>query len=720
MKHYHRLIIFLTSITSLLLSGYFSFLLAVAYVPLPPHVAPPPSLWIEDAHGKALAAFVSENDEWYFPLKEKEISPYLYQAIVAIEDRRFYGHSGVDWLGVAAALWQDVKALKIVRGASTLTMQVEHLRHPKSRTFKSKWIEAIRAYQLEKKMSKKEILLEYLNRCPMGGNLMGVGAASWRYFDLSCRDLSLNQAALLAGLPQSPNRYRPDLFPERAFKRRNHVLLKMWNQKMISEKEYQRALSEPVQAVWHSLPHAAHDSALPFLLTLKEWFRQGKITTTLDSNFQEQLTLTAREVFNQVHSPDINTLAIVLLNTQTAECLASISLTKEKNVLDLSRRSYSTGSTLKPFIYAASFEMGLCTPSTLLKDQPIAWTGYTPQNYDEMFRGPITAGEALRESRNIPAMMLLSKVGIPRVLGILEGAGFKKLSQAPEKYGLSLAIGGAEASILEMAEAYATLGRGGFHVPVKFIHTSKESKNDVTPPTPLTLRGETLPFFLIPQGLENLEGSRRGYKRDLFALEKKSILSSKACWQVLNVLSDSKRTERICPEAALFHPAWKTGTSSDHKDAWCAVVTPQFTLVVWLGNTSGKGSHELVGQTLAAPLALRLLNNLHPKIQEWPSVPDEKTKSLELEKGERSLVIASIAHNQEFYIDDHASLAHQKITLKSNGGEPHSWRWWFVDGTFIGKAHSEESLFWTPRVGFHDIRVNDESGACSKVSIQVQ
>ncbi len=729
----HSFKIFILGIISVFSFICISFSIAVYSWSYPPTPKPPPSLWIEDREGKPLGAFVSEKNEWYFPLKEEEISPYLFKAIVAVEDHRFYQHHGVDWIGVAAALWQDFKAMKIIRGASTLTMQVEHLRYPKPRTFSSKLIESIRAYQLERKMSKNEILTEYLNRCPLGGNLIGVGAASWRYFGISCRNLSLSQAALLAGLPQSPNRYRPDRFIERALKRRNHVLFRMLSEKMISEQDYARAIEEPIQATWQALPQEKKSGILPILLTLKEKFQQGKFKTSLDKDIQEQLTLIAKQEFEKLKSSQINALSLVLLNTQTSECLASINLCDDANNLDLSNRYYSTGSTLKPFIYAAAFEAGICTPTTILKDLPLSWEGYTPSNFDHTFRGFMCAAEALAQSRNIPAMILLSKIGIARVVGILQSLGFKRLEQFPDRYGLSLAIGGAEASPIELAEAFATLGRGGIHLPVTYIplltsntDTATQNVNPVDKSVSFTDAGDTRrgapsrATFSEHVGADEWQDPPL-FKGPHFYSHHQNILSQKACWQVLNALSDPKRTYAVCPEAIPFNPAWKTGTSSAHKDAWCVAVTHEYTLVTWLGNSLGKGSHELVGQTLAAPLTLKLLSCLKPKNKPWPQIQDEGlAKSIELEKDISKLTISSISSNQKFFLDAPSFQKNQKLPLQSIGGSPHSWRWWFVNGLLIGKTRPEKALFWIPQPGLHEIYVTDETGASAKVNIHVE
>ena len=244
--------------------AWLSFVCAVAWWPYPAGIdnAPTSATFIEDRNGVSLAALVAADDQWRIPLTHEQISPHLLDAIVAVEDSRFFEHHGVDWRSAAMAAWQDVKAFHIRRGASTLTMQVQRLRDPRPRTFFNKFEQAVRAAQIEKKQTKRQVLVEYLNRAPFGGNLVGAGAASWRYFGRPCSQLSLGEAAMLAGLPQSPNRLRPDRFPDKALARRNHVLDRMRDMGAIDQKQHDEACAEPIAAMWRPLPQH-RDANLP-------------------------------------------------------------------------------------------------------------------------------------------------------------------------------------------------------------------------------------------------------------------------------------------------------------------------------------------------------------------------------------------------------------------------------------------------------------------------
>jgi penicillin-binding protein 1C len=252
------------------------FLGAVAWWPYPVGVdtSHTSSTFVEDRSSVPLAALAAHDGQWRLQLRDEQINPHLLDAIVAVEDSRFYAHAGVDWRSVAMAAWEDLRGLRIRRGASTLTMQVQRLRDPKPRTFFNKFEQAVRAAQMEKVAGKREILVEYVNRAPFGGNLVGAGAASWRYFGRSCSQLSLGEAALLAGLPQSPNRLRPDRYPQRAMNRRNHVLDRMLALGMIDQKQHDEGCREAVGATWRALPQdrdnpaPSADGAMPTLAWL--------------------------------------------------------------------------------------------------------------------------------------------------------------------------------------------------------------------------------------------------------------------------------------------------------------------------------------------------------------------------------------------------------------------------------------------------------------------
>jgi penicillin-binding protein 1C len=670
---------------ALCMIGFFA---AVRFWTYPPGELCPPtaSTWITDRIGTPIAAFVGPDGNWCQPLPGDQMNPHLIDAIVAVEDQRFYQHGGVDWQSAASAAWQDLIALRYRRGASTLTMQLEHLRKPASRSLITKLVQAIRADQIERQISKRDIVIEYLNRAPFGGNLNGVEAASLRYFGRHCADLSLGQAALLAGIPQSPARLRPDRFPQAALARRDHVLERMLACGMITENQRKEASAELIDAGWKNLPQDTPEEIglLPTLARLAHESPGQLIHTTIDMDLQRRATAAVEDQLNVLSPSHVSAAAAVVLDISTGQCLTAISRAIDRPDdavdLDLTIRPRSSGSTLKPFIYAAAFDAGICTPQTILNDSPVAWAGYEPGNYDRQFNGPMPAAEALSQSRNAPALVVLSKVRVERAVEVMRGCGLATLAKTPERYGLSLAIGGAEVTPMELAEAYATLARGGVHC------TSTLAAEAVSP---------------VKTG---------------------NILRAWSCLQALRCIGDLDRTRRVYSSAVDLSPAWKTGTSSGHRDAWCAAVTPRRTVVVWLGNADGSGSDALIGQDAASPLALRILtmadrvpgNGFAPPPGFLASVSPKKIAT---ESGE--LTILSPVDRQKIVNDPTLPANQQRVALRAKISAGDDQIWWFVDGNRIGSCHAGEVLWWDPAVGPHEIRVTNAQGNAAIVKVTV-
>lgn len=661
--------------------GVTGFFAAVRWWPYPDELrgAPAPSTLVLDRTGEPLATFAAPDGQWRTPLAEREINPHLLDAVIAVEDARFFEHAGVDWRAGLAAAWQNISSLRIRRGASTLTMQLHRLRDPRPRSLWAKVEQAIRAKQIERDTPKREILVEYLNRAPFGGNLVGAGAASWRYFGKPCANLSLGECALLAGLPQSPNRYRPDRFVERATRRRDVVLGRMLASGTITPAEHNEARAEPVRASWHVLPQDLHDDgSLPSLLTLtaSSGDERGVVTTSIDARVQRQVATAAREHLNRLRDSGISSAAMVVLDTATSECLAAVSVSDVSKRLDLTRRPRSTGSVLKPFIYAAAFESGTCAPETILDDSPAAWPGYTPQDFDRAFKGQMTAADALAESRNIPAMVLLARTGIAHTTGLMQSAGLQTLGAGHREYGLSLAVGGAEATPMEVAAAYAGLARGGTSSPV---------------------------FFSLSHAPI---GAR--------------FVSANACWNVLNALSDPDWTASVCPEAARLNVAWKTGTSGGNRDAWCAAVTPRRTVVVWMGNPQGEASHALVGRDVAAPLALSILASLDATPAEWPQSTSLTSRAQVARRPLRSrFAIISPSSQRQILLSGDVPADRQRVPLQAAGNQAPGEIHWFIDGEHLGSASPAAPLFWSPRAGRHEIRAVAPDGRAASVAVSV-
>jgi membrane carboxypeptidase/penicillin-binding protein PbpC len=360
---------------------------------------------------------------------------------------------------------------------------------------------------------------------------------------------------------------------------------------------------------------------LPTLANLATQYPGQILHTTINANSQRQATVAAQKTLEHLTASHITAVAVVILDTPTGNCLAAVSLTsdiqKSAAQIDLTTRPRSTGSTLKPFIYAAAFDAGICTPQSIINDTPTAWAGYEPSDYDRDFRGPLTAAGALAQSRNIPALLLLSKVGIPRAIQIMSAMGLKTLAKTPDQYGLPLAIGGADATPLELAEAYATLARNGQHLPAHLLKKT-EMGTQLISGRASDLREMGTQLISDPQHSNEEVFSRnlvsgpsvsasRNPSSPIGKLIRADSLRPEICRQTLYCLADPDRTAAVWPAAVACGPAWKTGTSSGHRDAWCAAVTPSRTVVVWLGNADGAGSDTLVGQDVAAPLALQII-----------------------------------------------------------------------------------------------------------------
>lgn len=648
---------------------------AVAWLPEGDRRPRPASTLVLDRTGVPLGAYAAVDGQWHLPLKKEEISPHLLSAIVAVEDARFYEHGGVDWLSVGGAMWENVRAMGVRRGASTISMQLARLRFGTSRSLAGKVEQAVRACQVER-AGKEEILCEYLNCAPFGGNLVGAGAASWRYYGKPCAMLSMGEAALLAGLPQNPNRLRPDRHPEAAMRRRNHVLDRMLVTGVITPKQHAEAAAEPVNAMWRALPQnetaIAGANGLGPTMLYREELHGGTVETTIDAAVQRQVALAARAQLARLSG--VNAAAVVVLDTATAECRALVSLGQTD--LDLTRSRRSTGSALKPFIYAAAFEANLVQPESMVDDSPAAWPGYQPGNMDHRWQGKMTAAEALAQSRNIPALVLLSRLGVPYMVGVMQSAGLRSLADDPSRYGVSLAIGGAETSPVEMAQAYATLGRGGTFRPARLV-----------------------------AGTDAAVGTR--------------CITEAACRQVLAACSMRERTARLSAAAARGRIAWKTGTSSGCRDAWCAAVTPRYTVVAWFGNTDGRAAEVLVGVEAAAPLVLDLIASLDGgQVADNPwatSVRAGGQASVPERHSNGAVTLVSPADRLQIVQDDRA----EPLLLQARvSGAPAGPLWWFVDGELLGSG--TEQIWWTPVRGSHRISVATADGRSASAIVQVR
>lgn len=522
----------------------------------------PTSTVVNDANGRLLSAMISDDDQWHFP--EGDTVPEKYRvAVLEFEDHRFYRHIGISFMGLGRALVENIKAGRLVSGGSTITMQVIRMhRKRKGRGLLDKLYEMILATRLELAFSKDEILRMYAAHAPFGGNVIGLEAASWRYFGGRSAQLTWAQSATLAVLPNSPALIHPGRNRERLSAKRNRLLRRLHDKGYLSGLDLELALAEPLpdkpvsipQDAYHLMQHAINSG------------KKGKrVETSLDGFLQRRLNTLAQIHYDRNKLNEIHNLGIVVLDVHTGECVAYIGnspCTRDKGVsVDMIRAERSSGSILKPFLYAHQIEAGELAPSMLLMDVPTRISGYSPENYNKKYEGMIRADLALAKSLNVPAVRQLMQHGVPRFKDELAGLGMTTLHRPADDYGLSLILGGAESSLWDLANMYRAMAA---HLnPLDTVSGIQLSKGSVY----LTFSAMTR---VIRPGLEGN-------------------------WAMF------ENNRRV---------AWKTGTSYGARDAWALGVTPDYVVAVWVGNSSGEGRPGLTGFEYAAPLLFDVFNSL--------------------------------------------------------------------------------------------------------------
>ncbi|MEL7283541.1 MAG: penicillin-binding protein 1C, partial [Pseudomonadota bacterium] len=435
-------------------------------------IFPPPiergrvvSVMVSDRDDRPLRAFPLENGTWRFAADLDEIDPIFIEALLEVEDKRFWSHGGTDWVGMARAMLSSVQAGRVVSGGSTITMQTARLLEPRpNRTIGAKLAEIWRAHQIEWRLSKREILELYLTMTPYGGNLEGIRAASWRYFGRAPDRLSDDQIALLIALPQSPEVRRPDLRPEGARLGRDEIVAKLERLGYFPEHRADEARAATIPGrrytfparAWHATANAAGD-------------RRADVRSTLDSGLQAELEQVAARTAQDLDAHVQVSILVVDIPTRAVRAaIGSAGRDRPGGWLDLTDQPRSPGSTLKPFIYALAFDDGAAAPSTRIADLPKRFASYQPENFDRLFRGDVRISEALQHSLNVPAVLTLDRIGPQRFAAALalSGASPRISGAASKEPGLALALGGAGLTAQELAILYAALGDGGTARPL--------------------------------------------------------------------------------------------------------------------------------------------------------------------------------------------------------------------------------------------------------------
>jgi penicillin-binding protein 1C len=559
-------------------------LLAVFWFSLPRQLFPDlPSPVLFSGDGALLGARPAPDGQWRFPRGER-VPDRFFQILLQYEDRRFYSHPGVDPLAVARALRLNLRSGRVKSGASTITMQLVRLaRKNRLRTVWEKAKEAVIALRLELKYSKREILSLFATHAPFGGNVVGIDAAAWMYFGRGPERLSWAEAAYLAVLPRDPGLIATGDGRKRLLEKRNSLLDRLRAKGAISALECRLALAEPIPEGLRLVPRDA-----PHLLeTLasaasKPGNRRTPFRSFLDTDLQRSTTRVLEAQGEKLFDRGIRNLAAAVIDNRTAAVVAyvgNVGLDRRAECgqsVDVLQRPRSTGSILKPFLFAAMVQEGGITPQTLIADTPVRFDAFKPENFDRRYRGAVPARTALAWSLNVPAVRELREFGIPRFENLLRQWGVTTLDRPPEDYGLTLILGGAEGKLLEIASLYSklaqlALGAEGGGREVRILRDE--------PPAPSRMRGlgPGAAYFTLDALTEVNRPDEEGFWRNF----------SSSKWL-----------------------AWKTGTSFGLRDAWAVGVTSNYTIGVWAGNADGEGKPELTGLLAAAPVLFELLGTV--------------------------------------------------------------------------------------------------------------
>lgn len=539
---------------------------------------------ITDNKGEVVNAYLTKDQKWRMKTELDEISPLLQKTIIAKEDRHFYTHPGVNPFAVIRAFFSNIFHMRRMSGASTISMQVAKMLEPGRRNLWSKMREMFRAFQLELKYSKKEILQMYLNLVPYGGNIEGVKAASLLYFKKNPDHLSLAEITALSIIPNKPGVMIPGRNNDFIVKERNRWLERFAKRKIFTQKEIEDALAEPMNATRGTVPHY-----IPHLsYKLK---KQGGdiIKTNINLNTQLKTEKLVEDYVRTQRLKNIKNAAVVIIDNKTHKVITYVGSSNFNDTTDGGQVNGANavrqpGSTLKPVMYAMCFDEGLLTPKTVITDVAVNYAGYAPENYDEKFNGYVSIEYALEHSLNIPAVKSLRLLGHEKMIQKLSNCNFKQVQKDRRKLGLSLILGGCGTTLEELTGLFSAFANDGVYI------------------TPSFTQNDTI-------------------------LHKVNVISPAANFMINEILSKVNRpdfplnwtaTERM-PKIA-----WKTGTSYGRKDAWSIGYNKNYTVGIWTGNFSGVGVADLSGANIATPLLFKIFNTIdYDSDEEWFTQPKD-------------------------------------------------------------------------------------------------
>ncbi len=568
----------------------------------------PYSTVLEDYHGELLSAAIASDGQWRFPEMDS-IPEKFSEALVTYEDKRFWNHPGIDVLSLGRAMKQNFDAGKVISGGSTIDMQVIRLsRKGKSRTIFEKLIESILATRLELRYTKEEVLTLYASHAPFGGNVVGLEAACWRYFGRDPKELSWAEAAMLAVLPNSPSLIHPGKNRVKLYEKRNRLLEKLKNKNAIDQFTYELAINEPIPEEPHPLPRYARH-----LLThaVQDGNAGKKVKTTVKLPLQLRIEQILDDHHQRLKGNQIFNACAIVLDVETGNVLAYVGNVntdvEHSRDVDVITAPRSTGSLLKPFLYAAMLDDGKILPKTLLPDVPTVIDGFAPKNFAKEYDGAVAADKALIRSLNVPAVYMLRDYRYERFHELLKNIGMRSLNKPADHYGLSLILGGAEGTLWDITGMYASMARTLDHYSGYATWTNRYDRKDFHQPK-----------YLIINSQEK-------------TLEATSWLSAASIYQTFDALKEVYRPGeetgwRYFTSSKKI--AWKTGTSFGFRDGWAVGVTSQYAVGVWVGNADGEGRPGLTGTETAAPVMFDIFSQLPGS--DWFQQPNREMQKINI------------------------------------------------------------------------------------------
>ena len=554
---------------------------------------------LKDKNGAILGARIADDGQWRFP-PSSSVPKKFRAAIIEFEDRQFNSHWGISMRAFIRAVKQNLSEGRVVSGGSTITMQTIRLsRKGKSRSYWEKLIEVYMATRLEWRFNKEEIIRLYASNAPMGGNVVGVEAAAWRYFGRSADDLSWAESSLLAVLPNAPSLMHPGKNREKLKAKRDRLLRRLLENGELDEVDYELALEEPLPLKPPNLPQLAPHLMNRFIS--KGW--KGKsIQSTIDKDIQKHVINTVNVHHRRLMENGIHNAAVLVLDLENKTVESYVGNVKNKDPehgshVDIIQAPRSTGSILKPYLYAGMLNEGSLLPDMLVEDVPMILSGYAPKNYNEQFDGAVPARRALSRSLNVPIVKMLQEYGVPKFHNQLKKMGLTTIHRPSSDYGLALILGGAEAKLWDLCVAYGNMGT--------------------------ILNDYAIGFPNEPVGFSSLQDREEKGSFDYF-------LEPSTVWETFNAMLEVARPDDDANWQTFETSqriAWKTGTSFGFRDAWAIGVTRKYVVGVWVGNADGEGRPGLVGVKAAAPILFDVFDRL-PKAEWFPKPFDNMSTAM--------------------------------------------------------------------------------------------